>query len=128
MRISVVLPAPLAPIRPTISPAATVIETSLTAVRLLSALQEVEGRALRRRHVRWGARTLDLDLLLHGSRMVRTPALTVPHPELAARRFVLAPLAELCPACAVPGADATIAELLARSPEHEMRVVGIYPV
>ena len=91
-------------------------------------LQAVEARALRRRTQRWGARTLDLDLLLVADRTVRTPTLTVPHPEIAARRFVLAPLAELCPACAVAGTGATVAELLARAPELEMDAVGIYPL
>jgi 2-amino-4-hydroxy-6-hydroxymethyldihydropteridine diphosphokinase len=103
------------------------LETALDPERLLQVLQGVEARALRRRTVHWGPRTLDLDLLLYGDRVVRTPALTVPHPAMASRRFVLAPLAELCPDCQVPGAGASVSELLARAPPHEMTVVGIYP-
>ncbi len=104
------------------------LETVLTPDRLLSVLQRVEASALRRRAQRWGARTLDLDLLLYADRQLRTPALTIPHPALAARRFVLAPLAELCPRCPVPGTGAAVEELLARAPPHEMTVLGLYPL
>jgi 2-amino-4-hydroxy-6-hydroxymethyldihydropteridine diphosphokinase len=104
------------------------LETTLPPERLLATLQAVEAKALRRRTVRWGARTLDLDLLLYGASVCATASLNLPHPELAARRFVLAPLAELCPACQVPGTGATVEALLCRAPAHELRVVGTYPV
>jgi 2-amino-4-hydroxy-6-hydroxymethyldihydropteridine diphosphokinase len=80
------------------------------------------------RRVRWGARTLDLDLLLLGDRVVREPGLTVPHPGIAERRFVLAPLAELRPELPVPGADASVGRLLEEAPELDLAPVGGYPL
>jgi 2-amino-4-hydroxy-6-hydroxymethyldihydropteridine diphosphokinase len=120
--------APMGPPQPSYLNAVLELETTLGPERLLAALQAVERAALRLRDVRWGPRTLDLDLLLHGDAVVRKEALTVPHPGLASRRFVLAPLAELCPDRAVPGAGGTVATLLAAAPPHEMSVVGVYPL
>ncbi len=120
--------APLGPPnQPRYLNAALEIETTLPPEPLLDALLAIEATALRRRDERWGARTLDLDLLLYGDRVLRTRRLVVPHPGLASRRFVLAPLSELCPARAVPGAGATVSELLAAAPPHDMYVVGHYP-
>lgn len=104
------------------------LETALTPEGLLDVLQRTEAGALRRRTVRWGPRTLDLDLLLFGEDAVCAPGLVVPHPAIAERRFVLAPLAELCPERVVAGTGATVAELLQRAPEHDMREVGLYPL
>lgn len=95
--------------------------TSLAPGDLLDRLQEVEGEAGRPAvgaAGRSGARTLDLDLLLYGKRRLEEPDLTVPHPRLAERAFVLVPLAEVAAGWAVPGAGATVAEL-ARDVEHE---------
>ena len=55
------------------------------------------------------------------------PSLTVPHPGLTSRRWVLAPLAELCPGRIVPGVGTPVRELLRKAPEHEMSTVGLYP-
>lgn len=65
----------------------------------------------------WSPRPLDLDLLLYGDRVLETPALTLPHPRLAERRFVLQPLADLAPDLAVPGTGHTVADLLAACPD-----------
>jgi 2-amino-4-hydroxy-6-hydroxymethyldihydropteridine diphosphokinase len=120
--------APMGPPQPSYLNAVLEVETALPPERLLAALQGAERAALRRREVRWGPRTLDLDLLLQGGAIVATPALTVPHPGLALRRFVLAPLAELAPDLAVPGDGRTVAALLAAAPPHELAVVGTYPL
>ncbi len=104
------------------------LETSLEPETLLRLLLAVESKAGRRRDVRRGPRTLDLDLLLHGERVVRSPTLTVPHPGLLSRRFVLAPLAELCPARVVPGTGQTVAALLRSCPAHDMSLAGLYPL
>src|SRR4051794_21691130 len=69
--------------------------TALAPEELLRLLQSIEADAGRVRSVRWGARSLDLDLLLLGDSVIATPTLRVPHPRLALRRFVLAPLAEV---------------------------------
>ena len=75
--------------------AVALIETSLDAERLLRALQAIEARHGRQRPFRNAPRTLDLDLLLHGDAVIATPALTVPHPRLHQRAFVLVPMAEI---------------------------------
>jgi 2-amino-4-hydroxy-6-hydroxymethyldihydropteridine diphosphokinase len=87
------------------------IDTALTATDLLAALQSIEQRHGRVRGERNAPRTLDLDLLLHGEAVIDTPALTLPHPRLHERAFVLLPLAEVAPALVVPGRGA-VRELL----------------
>ncbi len=80
------------------------METGLSPWALLAALQAIErahGRV--RGPVRWGPRTLDLDLLLFGKQRLDTPVLTVPHPFLHQRAFVLYPLAEIAPDLEIPG-------------------------
>ncbi len=67
------------------------------------------------------------DLLLYEDLVLRTPSLTLPHPGLLSRRFVLAPLAELCPDRIVPGTGATVAELLRSAPPNDMSSAGLYP-
>lgn len=73
------------------------ISTSLTAPALLEALQAIEQLAGRERPYRNAPRTLDLDLLLFGEARIDSPRLTVPHPRMFERAFVLVPLAELAP-------------------------------
>ena len=79
------------------------LRTRLEPEALLAALLEIEGRHGRLRPYRNAPRTLDLDLLLHGSARIDTPALTLPHPRLHERAFVLVPLAELAPRLRIPG-------------------------
>ena len=91
------------------------VETTLGPEALLDACKAVE-RALGRERTgaRFGPRTIDLDLLLYGSETIEEPGLTVPHPRLAERRFVLEPLAELDPALELPDGR-RVGDLLARS-------------
>jgi len=80
------------------------LETTLAARELLDRLLAVEQRFGRvRTPGEHGPRTLDLDLLLYGDEVIEEPGLTVPHPRLHERRFVLEPLAELAPGLVVPG-------------------------
>jgi 2-amino-4-hydroxy-6-hydroxymethyldihydropteridine diphosphokinase len=88
------------------------LETELPAPELHRALQDLEARHGRLRRERWGPRTLDLDLLLYGDLVLESEALSVPHPRLARRRFVLESLAELCPDRSVPGSGRTVRQLL----------------
>ena len=120
--------APIGPPQPRYLNAVLELETTRTPGSLLALLREVERAAGRTRDVHWGARTLDLDLLLHGDLVVRQPGLTVPHPGMAERRFVLAPLAELRPELPVPGADASVGRLLEEAPELDLSPVGGYPL
>jgi 2-amino-4-hydroxy-6-hydroxymethyldihydropteridine diphosphokinase len=94
--------------------AAAVIRTSLNARELLGHLLRIEkerGRD-RSREQRWGPRALDLDLLVFGEDVISEPGLTVPHPRLHERRFVLVPLAGIAPRMKVPPSGRTVAELL----------------
>ncbi|WP_227718319.1 2-amino-4-hydroxy-6-hydroxymethyldihydropteridine diphosphokinase [Microbulbifer sp. Q7] len=79
------------------------LDTDLPAEALLDALQAIENTHGRERTLRWGARTLDLDILLYGDQQIDTVRLQVPHPRMAERNFVLEPLAELAPALILPG-------------------------
>ncbi len=79
------------------------LKTTLPAVALLDALQAIEQDHARVRGEHWGPRTLDLDILLYGDDIIESPRLSVPHPGLAQRNFVLAPLAEITPQLSVPG-------------------------
>lgn len=88
------------------------VMTRLSPRALLAALQAMELAAGRVRGERWGPRTLDLDLLLYGQRVIAEPTLTVPHPRLHERSFVLAPLCDLDPGLRHPLLDRTMADLL----------------
>ena len=91
------------------------LDTTLTAKALLDGLLSIEVVAGRVRDgERWGPRVLDLDLLLYGDDVVELPGLSVPHPHLQERVFVLLPLAQLAPTLEVPGRG-RVSELLART-------------
>jgi 2-amino-4-hydroxy-6-hydroxymethyldihydropteridine diphosphokinase len=79
------------------------LDTQLSPEVLLDRLQEIENRHGRERTFPNAPRTLDLDLLLHGDSVVDTPKLTLPHPRMHERAFVLQPLLELDPAISIPG-------------------------
>ncbi|NMZ71272.1 2-amino-4-hydroxy-6-hydroxymethyldihydropteridine diphosphokinase [Pseudomonas peli] len=96
--------------------AVAALDTELSPLALLDALQTIEleqGRT--RKAERWGPRTLDLDILLFGERLLDEPRLTVPHYHMHARAFVLYPLAEIAPDLKLPDGRALI-ELLGACP------------
>jgi 2-amino-4-hydroxy-6-hydroxymethyldihydropteridine diphosphokinase len=87
--------APIGPPQPDYLNGCATIETSLTPLDLLAALQSIEAEFGRVRREVWGARTLDLDLLLYADRIIDRPTLQVPHLQMCDRAFVLIPLAEI---------------------------------
>ncbi|HEX5548040.1 MAG TPA: 2-amino-4-hydroxy-6-hydroxymethyldihydropteridine diphosphokinase [Ktedonobacterales bacterium] len=101
--------------------------TSLTPGALLHAAKEIERQLGRTSGPRYGPRVIDIDLLLYGRLIVNTPALTIPHPRIAERAFVLAPLAELAPTLTHPVLGETMVELLRRVPESDVERVGPLP-
>lgn len=106
--------APLGPAgQPDYINAVAALQTSLSADDLLTELQQLENRHQRVRRDRWGARTLDLDLLLYGDEIIKSERLTVPHPRLGERNFVLIPLLEIAPDLILPDNQA-LAELAMR--------------
>ncbi|AOS97098.1 2-amino-4-hydroxy-6-hydroxymethyldihydropteridine pyrophosphokinase [Microbulbifer aggregans] len=99
------------------------LETGLDAEALLDALQAIEADHGRERSVRWGARTLDLDILLFGQETIRTDRLQIPHPRIGERNFVLVPLAELARALTLPTGE-SIQELLRACPQNRLEKLG----
>ena len=89
------------------------LRTGLLPLALLDGLQAIEDRHGRARGRRWGPRTLDLDLLLYGAATINSERLTVPHPEMLKRAFVLAPLAEIRADFRLPGGGALNGHLAA---------------
>lgn len=78
------------------------LETDLSPLDLLAVCQEVERNLQRERLVRWGPRTVDLDILLYGQEQLATDELTIPHPRMYERAFVLVPLRDLLPSLVMP--------------------------
>ena len=89
--------------------AVVAVRTTLTAPALLACLQGIEVAAGRKRPYRNAPRTLDLDILLYGDAQVYSAALSIPHPRMRARAFVLLPLAEIAPQCVSEAQLRTIA-------------------
>ncbi len=87
-------------------------ETELEPDELLARLEKIETRLGRRRSQPKSPREIDLDILLYDDAVLKTPSLEIPHPRLAARRFVLEPLAELAPDLRLPVIGRTVSEML----------------
>jgi len=106
---------------------ACLIETDLTPHDLLGLLTAVENTLHRERSERWGPRTVDLDLLLYDDVVLKTESLTLPHPRMVTRRFVLEPCVEIAPDLMHPLAACTLESLLESisSPNPYVAVVGV---
>ena len=104
--------------QPSFLNAVLVAETDLSAADLLARLHAIEASHGRLRELRWGPRTLDLDLLVHGSAVSADPALLLPHPRAHLRAFVLAPWADVDPTYELLGLG-VISDLLAALPADD---------
>ncbi len=91
------------------------VETSLDPFALLRRCQRIEAQAMRQRTVRWGPRTLDVDIIMYDGVEIDSPELVLPHPRYAERRFVLAPLSDIAPDRCPPGWD------------DELPAAGVHP-
>ena len=107
--------------------AVAILETNCPPLELLAICHAIEDRLGRRRTVRWGPRTVDLDILLYGDLVMRRPDLIIPHPLMAARKFVLAPLVEIAPEVVHPVLHKTMLELL-RDLQNSHTVMKCKPV
>ncbi|GAA5191815.1 2-amino-4-hydroxy-6-hydroxymethyldihydropteridine diphosphokinase [Ferrimonas gelatinilytica] len=105
--------------QPDYTNAVAALETTLSPLALLDALQEIEQALGRERHERWGSRTLDLDLLLYGDAVMQSERLTLPHYGMAERAFVLIPLFELAPQLVLPDGR-QLTTLLAQCPAQPL--------
>ena len=97
-------------------------ETALFPTQLLTRTARVERELGRTRTIPKGPRTLDIDILFYGEAVVRTPRLEIPHPRIAQRRFVLAPLAELVPDLRHPVTRLTVRQMLESAPAAVVRI------
>lgn len=93
------------------------LETDLDAQALLRHMQAAERALGRERRERWGPRTIDIDLLLYDDAVIQEPNLTVPHPYMCQRAFVLVPLLELQPGLTLPGGE-PLGTVLQRLPDQ----------
>ncbi|MDP8237968.1 MAG: 2-amino-4-hydroxy-6-hydroxymethyldihydropteridine diphosphokinase [Candidatus Hatepunaea meridiana] len=89
------------------------IKTTSAPERLLIVLKAIEKSIGRKEsNERWGQREIDLDIIIYGCEVIDSPELTIPHPRLAERCFVLEPLSDLCPDLVVPGLDLSVKHIL----------------
>lgn len=104
--------APVGPPQPDYINACITIDTSLSPRQLLNQLLGIENQFGRVRKERWGARSLDLDLIFYGDRIIDAPKLSVPHPRLQERAFVLIPLMEIAPQWQHPALKQTVKQMV----------------
>lgn len=101
------------------------LETSLSPLDLLTALQKIENTQGRERNLRWGARTLDLDILLYDDQTIDTSRLSIPHPRMRERNFVVYPLQEIEPSNFMLPDGTELGTLVAACPMGELRKTEI---
>jgi 2-amino-4-hydroxy-6-hydroxymethyldihydropteridine diphosphokinase len=102
-------------------------DTSLFPMQLLARIRKIEQQLGRRRFAPKGPRTIDIDILLFGNFVINSAGLVVPHPRMAERRFVLAPMAELVPELRHPVFRRTMRELLQDTAGQTVRQVAFQP-
>ena len=108
--------------------ACILVQTDLSPLELLAETQRVETQLGRARDVRWGPRTIDLDILLFDEMVVNEETLVIPHPRMTERAFVLVPLAQICPGRLHPGTGETIAALAEKIRDEDRSMQRIAPL
>ena len=108
--------------------ACILVQTDLSPLELLAETQRVETQLGRARDVRWGPRTIDLDILLFDEMVVNEKTLVIPHPRMTERAFVLVPLAQICPGRIHPGTGETIGVLSERIRREDRSMQRIAPL
>ena len=114
--------APIGPEQPDYINACALLETTLEPNQLLQTLQNIENKFGRVRQERWGARTLDLDIIIYGDLILNEPDLIIPHLLMNERAFVLAPLAEIAPDLIEPKSGLTIIQLLEKVDQTGVKI------
>ena len=102
------------------------VETVLSAPALLQAIQTIEQQLGRKRDIRWGPRTIDLDILLYGEARVVTDDLIIPHPRMTERAFVLVPLSDIATDINIPETGLTVKQAVAKLTKDELNDVRLY--
>lgn len=115
--------APVGPPQPNYINACAIVHTHFSPEQVLQILLTTEASFGRIRRERWGPRTLDLDLLLYGDLILDTPTLTLPHPRMHERAFVLVPLEEISPDWQHPVRQQSVKKLL-----EQVDPTGVYPL
>jgi 2-amino-4-hydroxy-6-hydroxymethyldihydropteridine diphosphokinase len=118
---------PVGPPQPRYLNAAAALETALGPRELLDELLRIEREHGRERRERWGARTLDLDILYSPGLSLGEPGLTLPHPELTRRAFAVVPLVEVVPGAREPGTERLYADLAATLSREGLRRIETSP-
>ncbi|MDC3417905.1 2-amino-4-hydroxy-6-hydroxymethyldihydropteridine diphosphokinase [Aquibacillus salsiterrae] len=99
------------------------ISTSLKPTELLDYCQKIEIELGRKREIKWGPRTIDLDILLYNQETIQTEQLTVPHPRMHERAFVLVPLCDLNPEFKIPLVNKAVIDVLDEVPQQQIEGV-----
>src|SRR5690625_662184 len=102
------------------------IDTSLIAIDLLDVCQEIEENLGRKRTIRYGPRTIDLDILVYNQEDRQSERLIIPHPRMHERAFVLVPLREIAPKLDVPKIKKQVVDLIDELPEEAIKDVKLY--
>lgn len=100
------------------------IETTYSSEELLAVCQQVEQELGRKREIRFGPRTIDLDILVYNEENKNSEHLSIPHPRMHERGFVLIPLNEIAPELIIPSTDKTVKEWLAELPEQDKKDIN----
>ena len=111
------------------------VKTTLPPIALLTFLKQAEKNMGRKAGIRWGPRAIDLDILIYEKVKMKLKLLTLPHPELHKRKFVLKPLSEIAPRLKVPGFGRSVAQILSKltDPSQKVRLcprtdIGLWPL